>query len=41
MPSEESVGWFGWLRVERRPGSPMVERKRVTTGRLAAMATRS
>ena len=29
-----SVGWLGCSRVESRPGSPMVSRKRVTTRHL-------
>ena len=24
MPSGESVGWLGWLRLESVPGAPMV-----------------
>ena len=41
MPAGSSVGWFGCSRAERRPGSPSVLRKRVTTRRFAAISTRS
>ncbi len=40
-PFGSSVGWFGWMREESRPGSPMVLRKRVTTRHFAAMTMRS
>jgi hypothetical protein len=40
-PLGSSVGWFGWMREESRPGSPMVLRKRVTTVHLRATAIRS
>ncbi len=41
MPRGSSTGWLGCRRVERRPGRPMVLRKRVTTRVLAATAIRS
>ena len=37
-PRGSSVGWFGCRRTERRPGRPIVLRKRVTTRHLAATA---
>ena len=36
MPRASSVGWLGWMRTERRPGRPIVFRKRVTTRHLRA-----
>ncbi len=41
MPAASSVGWFGCSRVASRPGSPIVERKRVATRTLRATAIRS
>jgi len=41
MPAGSSVGWLGWRRVERRPGSPTVVRNFVTTEILRATRTRS
>ena len=41
MPRASSVGWLGCSRTERRPGRPMVERKRVTTAHFAAITARS
>ena len=41
MPSAASAGWFGCRRALRRPGSPTVVRKRVTTRIFLAAAIRS
>ena len=41
MPRGSSVGWLGCSRTERRPGSPIVLRKRVTTEHFAAITIRS
>ena len=41
MARRSSVGWLGCSRTERRPGSPMVSRKRVTTEHFAAISMRS
>ena len=40
-PRGSSVGWLGCRRTERRPGRPIVLRKRVTTRHFAATAIRS
>ena len=40
-PRASSVGWLGCRREEKRPGRPMVSRKRVTTLHLEATSTRS
>ena len=41
MARTSSVGWLGCSRTDRRPGSPMVSRKRVTTAHFAAITIRS
>ena len=41
MARRSSVGWLGCSRTDRRPGSPMVSRKRVTTEHFAAITIRS